>query len=115
MAPTGLDIKRNIVQLAQLKGMKQSDFIDSGIGETTVKKIFRLRNSETPDLDTVNKFAKALGVKTYVLYMTDDDAHEKDDPEREQFKRMIDLTFHQLSNDYRRILLENYRTLLNEK
>lgn len=57
MAPTGLDIKRNIVQLAQIKGLKQSDFVDAGVGATTVKSIFRMRSSETPDLDTVNNYS----------------------------------------------------------
>jgi len=113
MVPTGLDIKRNIVRLAQMKGIKQIDFIEAGIGATTVKKIFRLHSSQTPDLDTVNKFAKVLGVETYMLYMNSD-FEGSDDPEKEQFKRMIDMTFHKLSDDHRRILMENYRTLLDE-
>lgn len=51
MAPTGLDIKRNIVQLAQLKGLKQSDFISGGIATTTVKTVLQMKSSESSDVD----------------------------------------------------------------
>ena len=70
MAQTGPDIKRNIVQLIQLKGLKQSGLISGGIATTTVKSVFQTKSSETPDLDTVNKFAAVLDVQTHVICMT---------------------------------------------
>ena len=114
MAPSGLDVKRNIVRLAQLKGMKQSDFMDKDISSSTVKSVFRLNNAETPDLDTVNKFAKVLGVETYVLYMT---AEKRDDADsyKEQYLKMVALTFGELSPERRGILLNFYKMLLQKE
>lgn len=113
MAPSGLDVKRNIVRLAQLKGMKQSDFMDKDISSSTVKSVFRLNNAETPDLDTVNKFAKVLGVETYVLYMTAEKRDEADS-DKEQFLKMVELTFGELSPERRGILLNFYKMLLKK-
>ena len=113
MAPSGLDVKRNIVRLAQLKGMKQSDFMDKDISSSTVKSVFRLNNAETPDLDTVNKFAKVLGVETYVLYKTAEKRDEADS-DKEEFIKMVELTFGELSSERRHILLNFYKMLLQK-
>ena len=114
MAPTGLDIKRNIVQLAQLKGMKQSDFLDVGIGSTTVKNVFRMTEEKTPDLDTVNKFAEKLGVETYKLYMTGNE-EKTNNPEKEEFLHLVDLTFDRIPAANRKILLAMYKAFVSEQ
>lgn len=111
MAPTGLDIKRNIVQLAQIKGLKQSDFVDAGIGSTTVKSIFRMKSAETPDLDTVNKFAAVLGVETYIIYMTSPHSDEPDE-EKKEFLAEIDMAYNYISPKHRQMITEMCRLMM---
>ena len=114
MAPTGLDIKRNIVELAQLKGMKQSDFLDVGICPTTVKNIFRMTEEKTPDLDTVNKFAEKLGVDTYRLYMTGTEGKAAN-PGKEEFLRLVEMTFDRIPKSNLKILFAMYRAFVSEQ
>jgi len=111
MAPTGLDVKQNIVRLAGLKGIRPTDFINSGISPTTVKSIFRLDGKATPDLETVNRFAEVLDVDTYLIYMKVS-SEENQSREKLEFLHMVDATFEELSPEERKILLKFYEALV---
>ena len=64
-----------------------------------------------PDLTMLSRLAECLGVETYVLYKTAEKRDEADS-DKEEFIKMVELTFGELSPERRHILLNFYSMLL---
>ena len=111
MNTIGQTVKKNIVRLAQAKGLSEKDFTAAGINPAVVKSVFRMEQRPLPKLKTMNRFAAALGVETFTLLK------EPEEPKdvttgKVEFIQEIDATFDSLPSDRQKFLVKFYRELL---